>query len=88
MLQAVAKVTHIALPDEKNELIGSPMTEPGVIRYALAAWGLCGSATGARYTTTTEVYPDSARTTPEECIAAQVAAVCAVLDFVLGQQAG
>ena len=38
--------------------------------------------TGARYTTTTEVYPDSPRATPEQCIAAQVAAVCAGLDFV------
>jgi hypothetical protein len=79
----VARVTHIAPPDERNEIIGSPMTEPGVIRYQLAAWGLCGSVTGARYTTTTEVYPDSPRTTPAACTAAQVAAVCAALDFVL-----
>ncbi|PIF90231.1 succinylglutamate desuccinylase/aspartoacylase family protein [Acidovorax sp. 62] len=83
VLQAVARVTHIAPPDERNEIIGSPMTEPGVIRYELAAWGLCASVTGARYTTTTEVYPDSPRTTPEACTAAQVAAVCAALDFVL-----
>jgi hypothetical protein len=83
VLQAVARVTHIAPPDERNEIIGSPMTEPGVIRYQLAAWGLCGSVTGARYTTTTEVYPDSPRTTPAACTAAQVAAVCAALDFVL-----
>jgi len=56
---------------------------PGIIAYPLQALGLCASATGARYTTTTEVYPDSARTTPEECTAAQVAAVCAVMEFVL-----
>ena len=55
----------------------------GVIRYPLRTLGLCASVTGARYTTTTEVYPDSARTTPEECTAAQVAAVCAVMEFVL-----
>ena len=36
----------------------------------------------ARYTSTTEVYPDSPRATPEECIAAQVAAVCAAVEFV------
>ena len=36
----------------------------------------------SEYTTTTEVYPDSPHATPEECIAAQVAAVCAGLDFV------
>jgi len=45
--------------------------------------GLCAGMTGARYTTTTEVYPDSPRATPEQCIAAQVAAVCAGLEFVL-----
>jgi hypothetical protein len=50
-----------------------------VIRYPLKAWGLCASLTGARYTTTTEVYPDSPRATPEQCIAAQVAAVGAAV---------
>lgn len=44
---------------------------------------LCPSITGARYTTTTEVYPDSTRTTPEECVRAQVAAVRAALDYAL-----
>ena len=83
IIEAVAQVTHIAPADEKNEIIGSPVVAPGVIQYAMQAWGLCGSVSGARYTTTTEVYPDSARTTPEECTAAQVAAVCAVMEFVL-----
>jgi len=44
---------------------------------------LCPGITGARYTTTTEVYPDSPRATAEQCIAAQVAAVSAAIDFVL-----
>ncbi|MEG0183109.1 MAG: peptidase, partial [Stenotrophomonas sp.] len=35
------------------------------------------------YATTTEVYPDSPRTNPQECNDAQVAAVCAGLDFAL-----
>jgi hypothetical protein len=39
--------------------------------------------TAARYTTTTEVYPDSPHTTPAICNAAQVVAVCAAIDFVL-----
>ncbi|MBT5849594.1 MAG: peptidase, partial [Acidimicrobiaceae bacterium] len=39
--------------------------------------------TGARFTTTTEVYPDSPRATPGICIAAQLAAVRAGLDFAL-----
>jgi hypothetical protein len=51
------------------------------------ALGLCASVTGARYTTTTEVYPDSPRATPEQCNAAQVAAVCAAIDFVLAHMA-
>jgi hypothetical protein len=56
---------------------------PGVIRYPMRELGLCAGITGARYTTTTEVYPDSARATPEQCNAAQVAAVCAAIEFVL-----
>lgn len=82
IIEAVGRVTHIAPADDKNEIIGSSVVAHGVIRYALKALGLCASITGARYTTTTEVYPDSARATPEQCIAAQVAAVCAGLDFV------
>jgi len=39
--------------------------------------------TRARYTTTTEVYPDSPRVTPEQCNAAQAAAVCAAIEFAL-----
>lgn len=39
----------------------------------------------ARYTTTTEVYPDSPNATPEQCIAAQVAAVSAAVEFVCTQ---
>ncbi len=61
------------------------MVAPGVIRYAMKQLGLCGGISGARYTTTTEVYPDSPRATPEQCSAAQVAAVCAALDFALAR---
>ena len=82
IIQAVARVTHIAPADDKNEIIGSPVVAPGTIRYALQALGLCASITGARYTCTTEVYPDSPRATPAQCVAAQVAAVCAAVDFV------
>jgi hypothetical protein len=46
---------------------------------------LCAGISGARYTTTTEVYPDSPRATPEQCIAAQVAAVCVAVEFVWGE---
>jgi hypothetical protein len=39
--------------------------------------------TPARFRTTTEVYPDSPRTTPGQCIEAQAVSVCAALDFAL-----
>jgi hypothetical protein len=44
---------------------------------------LCAGITNAPYRTTTEVYPDSPRATPEQCNAAQVAAVRAAIDYVL-----
>lgn len=58
---AVAKVTHIAMSDMDGTIIGSPVVAEGVIRYPLVELGLCAGITGARYTTTTEVYPDSPR---------------------------
>lgn len=83
IIEAVAMVTHIAPADANGEIIGSPVVATGVIRYPLRELGLCAGLTGAPYTTTTEVYPDSPRATPEQCNDAQVAAVCAALDFVL-----
>lgn len=83
VIAAVAKVTHIAAADAEGEIIGSPMVAPGVIEYELEKLGLCASITGARYTTTTEVYPDSPRATPEQCNIAQVVAACAAVEFAL-----
>lgn len=80
---AVEKVTHIAPSDAKGEIIGSPVVAPGVILYDYKALGLCAGMTDARFTTTTEVYPDSPRATPAQCNAAQVAAVCAAIDYAL-----
>jgi hypothetical protein len=80
---AVAEVTHIAPSDAKGEIIGSTVVEPGVILYDYKALGLCAGMTDARFTTTTEVYPDSQRATPEQCNAAQVAAVRAAIDYAL-----
>lgn len=85
VIAAVAKVTHIAPADGNGEIIGSPVVAPGVILYPFKQLGLCASLTSARYTTTTEVYPDSPRATPERCNAAQVVAVCAAIDFALAQ---
>lgn len=87
IIAAVAKVTHIAPADAQGEIIGSPMVAPGVIEYALTPLGLCAGITTAPYKTTTEVYPDSPRATPEQCNAAQAAAVCAAIDFALAHPA-
>ena len=84
IIAAVEQVTHIAPADEKGEIIGSPVIAHGVIEYPLAKLALCPSITNARFKTTTEVYPDSPRVTPEDCVRAQVAATCAALDFALG----
>lgn len=83
VIDAVAQVTHIAPADANGEIIGSPVVAPGIIQYPFKRLGLCAGITNARYTTTTEVYPDSPRATAEQCNAAQVAAVCAAIDFAL-----
>ena len=85
IIAAVERVTHIAQADAQGGLIGSALAGHGVIRYPLRELGLCTSLTGAPLTTTTEVYPDSPRTTVDQCNQAQVVAVCAALDFVLAQ---
>ncbi len=86
VIRAVSRVTHIAPADARGEIIGSPVAAPGVIRYALRSLGLCAGITDALYRTTTEVYPDSPRATPEQCNAAQAAAVRAALDYALAHE--
>jgi hypothetical protein len=83
VIAAVAKVTHIAPPDQNGQIIGSDVIAPGIIEYAVRELGLCTGITDARYTTITEVYPDSPRASPEQCNAAQVAAVCAAIEFAV-----
>ncbi|MGH8213418.1 MAG: M14 family metallopeptidase [Rhodanobacteraceae bacterium] len=86
VIAAVSRVTHIAPADANGEIIGSTMVSPGVIEYPLKQLGLCPGITDARYKTTTEVYPDSPRTTPEQCNAAQAAAVCAAIEYALAHR--
>ncbi|UHQ55790.1 M14 family metallopeptidase [Microbulbifer sp. YPW16] len=86
VIAAVEKVTHIAPADADGNLIGSPAVARGVIQYPLKQLGLCASVTNAPYKTTTEVYPDSPRATPEQCNAAQAAAVCAAIDYALAHR--
>lgn len=86
VIEAVEQVTHIAPADDSGEIFGSPVVTRGVIQYPLKQLGLCASITSAPYKTTTEVYPDSSRTTPEQCNFAQAAAVCAAIDYALAQR--
>ncbi|WOX05513.1 M14 family metallopeptidase [Microbulbifer pacificus] len=86
VIKAVKKVTHIAPADDNGEIIGSPVVARGVIEYPLKQLGLCASITNARYKTTTEVYPDSPRATPEQCNSAQAVAVCAAIDYALAHR--
>jgi hypothetical protein len=83
MIEAVRHVTHIAPADEKGCIIGEAVVADGVVLLPCADLGLCASVTNAPYTTTTEVYPDSAKTTPEECNRAQVACVVAGINYTL-----
>lgn len=85
LIAAVEKVTHIAPADANGELVGMPLQSPGVVWGESRSIGACAGFTDARYATTTEVYPDSPRTTPAECNQAQVAAICAGIDFALAQ---
>ncbi|MDE2271426.1 MAG: M14 family metallocarboxypeptidase [Xanthomonadaceae bacterium] len=85
VIAAVSRVTHIAPADPEGCIIGSPVVAPGVIEYPLAEWGLCAGITTARYRTTTEVYPDSPRATPELCNLAQAVAACAAIEFSLSE---
>jgi len=83
VIAAVAQVTHIAPADARGEIIGSPVVAEGVIEYPVKSLGLCTGITDARYTTITEVYPDSPKATPIQCNDAQVAAVVAAIDYAL-----
>jgi len=85
VIDSVEKVTHIAPPDEQNKIIGSDVTQKGVIHYDKRKLFLCGGFTNAAYVTTTEVYPDSPSATPEQCIDAQIAVICGGLDYLLSR---
>jgi hypothetical protein len=88
VIAAVSRVTHIAEADAEGRIIGSPVVAAGVIQYELKRLGLCAGMTGATFRTTTEVYPDSPRTSPEQCNVAQATAVCAAIEFALEHAAG
>ncbi|MDV5170373.1 M14 family metallocarboxypeptidase [Photobacterium rosenbergii] len=85
IIDSVRKVTHIAPPDANGKIIGSPITQEGVINYPLKELSLCNGLSDCTYGTTTEVYPDSDKVTDQECNVAQVAAITGALDYVIKQ---
>ena len=82
LIDAVRHVVPIADADADGCIIGSPVRQPGVIHFAKRSLGLCGGMTGARFVTTTEVYPDSPAVNPARCNDAQIAAVNAAIDHL------
>ena len=87
IIDAVGEVTHIAPADPDGTIIGSPVIAPGVIEYPVAKLGLCAGISGAKFTTTTEVYPGSPKATPSQCNDAQAAAVRAAINHALAHAA-
>lgn len=82
IIASVKKVTHIAPADEHGNIIGEKLQQEGVINYPVKKLSLCAGVTNAKYTTTTEVYPDSPKVTAENCVDAQVAAITGGLDYL------
>lgn len=85
IIASVRKVTHIAPCDASGKIIGVPIEVEGVINYDIKKLFLCAGFSGAEYTTTTEVYPDSPKASDAICIEAQVAAICGGLDYLHGK---
>lgn len=84
IIASVRKITHIAPPDSEGKIIGAVLEQEGVINYPVKKLFLCAGFSNARFTTTTEVYPDSPKVTDAICIDAQVAAIRGGLDYILG----
>lgn len=84
IIDSVRKVTHIAPADQNGQIIGNKITQEGVINYPVKKLNLCAGFTKATYCTTTEVYPDSHKVSDEDCVGAQIAAVCGGLGYLLG----
>lgn len=84
VIASVEKVTHIAPPDPDGKLIGVELAQKGVILYDKGKLYLCGGFSGAKYVTTTEVYPDSPKVDDDNCNQAQVAAIQGGLNYLIG----
>jgi len=85
IIDSVRRVTHIAPSDERGRLIGVLLEQEGVVNYHVKKLFLCAGLSNAKFTTTTEVYPDSPNVTDDDCTDAQVAAINGGLDYLLKQ---
>jgi tRNA U55 pseudouridine synthase TruB len=83
IIASVHDVTHIAPPNDDGNIIGVRVVRDGVISLPVKELGLCCGCTGAKFTTTTEVYPDSPRATDEICNRAQLAAIVGAFEYVI-----
>lgn len=83
IIERVKTVTHIAPSDSHGKIIGAQAAQEGLIYYDVKRAGLCIGVTDAPHVTTTEMYPDSAQVTAQQCVSAQLAAVLGGLDFLL-----
>ena len=84
IVDGVEKVTHIAPPDAKGEVVGAKVVQHGIILTPHAGRSRC--ITNATFRATTEVYPDSEGVTAEQCNRAQLAAVVSGLDFLVAHE--
>lgn len=85
IIASVEKVTHIAPADENGKLIGTPLSQFGVINYSAREYGLCMGLSDATFVTTTEVYPDSSIVDTHQCNLAQIAVITGGLDYILSR---
>ncbi|WP_430347248.1 M14 family metallopeptidase [Stenotrophomonas sp. NRRL B-14846] len=87
LITAVAPVTHIAPADAEGRPGRPAAAVAGVVWGESRSIGACAGFTDARFATDTPRSTRTARrTNPQECNDAQVAAVCAGLDFALATQ--
>lgn len=85
IIDSVRKVTHIAPPDAEGKIIGVKIEQEGVINYRVKRLSLCAGVSRAKFTTTTEVYPDSPKANDSICRDAQMMAIKGGLEFILGE---
>ena len=82
VIDSVRAVTHVAPADQDGKIIGQKIEQEGVVNYPFKKISLCAGFSEAKYSTTTEVYPDSPKATPVICTEAQVAAIEGGLRFL------